>query len=162
MLKNNQLFYVLVEKEKPYSQLIHDTIYFFHNLNFILIKRILLDIYIYRHGFYHILLCIHKNEIIDKINWVSYFTYILKFRIWFFGIIKSCRVFVVHILSKSVILVSSGVLVITAVLNRVLYSCLCILFQVTGPNFVSFDSGLILTLSGDINRKCLLDLTRRC
>ena len=68
----------------------------------------------------------------------------------------------VHILSKSVILVSSGVSVITAVLNRVLYSCLCFLFQVTGPNFVSFDSGLILTLSGDINRKCLLDLTRRC
>ena len=67
----------------------------------------------------------------------------------------------VHILSKSVILVSSGVSVITAVLNRVVYSCLCILFQVI-DNFVSFDSGLILTLSGDINRKCLLDLTRRC
>lgn len=28
-VKNNQLFYVLLEKEKPYSQLIHDTIYFF-------------------------------------------------------------------------------------------------------------------------------------
>ena len=67
----------------------------------------------------------------------------------------------VHILSKSVILVSSGVSVITAVLNRVVYSCLCILLQVI-DNFVSFDSGLILTLSGDINRKCLLDLTRRC
>ena len=67
----------------------------------------------------------------------------------------------VHILSKSVILVSSGVSVITTVLNRVVYSCLCILFQVI-DNFVSFDSGLILTLSGDINRKCLLDLTRRC
>ena len=66
MLKNNQLFYVLLGKEKPYSQLIHDTIYFFHNLNFILIKRILLDLY--RCGFYHILLCIHKKENIDKIN----------------------------------------------------------------------------------------------
>lgn len=68
----------------------------------------------------------------------------------------------VHIVSKSVIPVFSGVSVITAVLNRVLYSCLCILFQVTDPNFVSFDSGLILTLSGDINRKCLRDLTGRC
>lgn len=69
----------------------------------------------------------------------------------------------VHILSKSVILVSSGASVIQQFLAECFtYSCLCILFQVTNPNFLSFDSGLILTLSGDINRKCLLDLTKRC